>query len=887
MITKTTLLLTFAVLSAGFAQGQCTIQQQTVTGSNLICSGSSTISLASSETGVNYYLRNNADNSIVDGPLEGTGSAINFNTGNITSNTTYNVNAKKISGGLNFDGNNDYVESPVVGMAGVFTYETWIKTNDPSPTWSGIITTNTTSGTGMFTQLSLADNGTLRWESNAPNSYVPNMTTIINDNVWHHVAVVSSGSSLTFYVDGNIESSILFSCGSFNRKLLFMSEREMNGFVPGKMEEARIWNVARTQAEIQSSMNICLTGTEQGLEIYYNFENGIGSSIVSDIAGGDQNGTLMNMDPSTAWTTGLENCGCTMQMTTTPTVTVNPISNETVTAAQTSICNSGSTTINLGTSEATVSYYLRNDLNDTIIAGPLAGTGSVISFNTGTISATTTYNVFAENAPANHALDFDGSDDYVSVPSGINIANQSFTIEFWAKRNNSGNYNFVIGQGTSNTNDGLHIGFRDNNDFTFAFYGDDLDVTTSSATDGNYHHYSCVYMAGQSGTNKFVYIDGNLAGSNSASNYTGTGELMIGAHTFGGNNFSGSIDEVKIWNRALTPAEMQNGINNCLFGNEAGLIAYYNMNAVSHTLTDLSGNGHNGTLINMDSATDFVNGVPSVMCTRCELEMSQTATVTIKSRTSSTITVTSCDSYIAPDGSSYVASGTPIATIPNIAGCDSTITINLTIKNSTSSTDVKTACGNYVWIDGTTYTASNNTATMQLTNAAGCDSIVTLDLTINNVDVSTTVNSVTITANANNASYLWLDCDNQTVITGEISQSFTAIANGNYAAIVTENGCTDTSACINISSVGFTEDSSNNNLILFPNPTSGYVTLAQIGIFNNTIVQLMTIDGKKSIIEGNFAGNKWIFDMSDYAAGIYFIEVSQKDKVTRMKVVKN
>ena len=54
------------------------------------------------------------------------------------------------------------------------------------------------------------------------------------------------------------------------------------------------------------------------------------------------------------------------------------------------------------------------------------------------------------------------------------------------------------------------------------------------------------------------------------------------------------------------------------------------------------------------------------------------------------------------------------------------------INNSTSGTDAITACDTYTWIDGNSYTASNNTATHTLTNASGCDSVVTLDLTINN-----------------------------------------------------------------------------------------------------------------------------------------------------------
>ena len=49
----------------------------------------------------------------------------------------------------------------------------------------------------------------------------------------------------------------------------------------------------------------------------------------------------------------------------------------------------------------------------------------------------------------------------------------------------------------------------------------------------------------------------------------------------------------------------------------------------------------------------------------------------------------------------------------------------------TTGTDVITACEPYAWIDGNTYATNNNAATWTLTNAGGCDSVVTLDLTIN------------------------------------------------------------------------------------------------------------------------------------------------------------
>ena len=58
------------------------------------------------------------------------------------------------------------------------------------------------------------------------------------------------------------------------------------------------------------------------------------------------------------------------------------------------------------------------------------------------------------------------------------------------------------------------------------------------------------------------------------------------------------------------------------------------------------------------------------------------------------------------------------------------MTLELTVNDSNTGTDVITACDSYTWIDGNTYTTSNNIAAYTLTNQYGCDSLVTLDLTI-------------------------------------------------------------------------------------------------------------------------------------------------------------
>ena len=120
-----------------------------------------------------------------------------------------------------------------------------------------------------------------------------------------------------------------------------------------------------------------------------------------------------------------------------------------------------------------------------------------------------------------------------------------------------------------------------------------------------------------------------------------------------------------------------------------------------------------------------------------------TLNLTINPVGSNIITTVACDSYTL-NAQTYTSSGTYTQTLPGAAanGCDSVITLNLIINYSSTGTDVITACDSYIWIDGNTYTTSNNTATWTLTNASGCDSVVTLNLTMNQSSSS----SITVAA---------------------------------------------------------------------------------------------------------------------------------------------
>lgn len=96
-----------------------------------------------------------------------------------------------------------------------------------------------------------------------------------------------------------------------------------------------------------------------------------------------------------------------------------------------------------------------------------------------------------------------------------------------------------------------------------------------------------------------------------------------------------------------------------------------------------------------------------------------------------TFTVSSCDSLVWIDGITYTENNnTATFTLTNTGGCDSIVSLDLTIKHSSLGVDTQTACDSYEWIDGLTYTESNNIATYTLTNSEMCDSVITLNLTI-------------------------------------------------------------------------------------------------------------------------------------------------------------
>ncbi len=121
--------------------------------------------------------------------------------------------------------------------------------------------------------------------------------------------------------------------------------------------------------------------------------------------------------------------------------------------------------------------------------------------------------------------------------------------------------------------------------------------------------------------------------------------------------------------------------------------------------------------------------VGNVPCAENDTAIATAPAIFVGTRYDTTYAVMACDSFKAPDNSLHYASGTIVINAQTTAGCDSLITINLTVNQSAAIAFTVTACNEYLAPDDSLYTQSTQIVAKLKTNL-GCDSVVTIDLTI-------------------------------------------------------------------------------------------------------------------------------------------------------------
>lgn len=525
-------------------------------------------------------------------------------------------------------------------------------------------------------------------------------------------------------------------------------------------------------------------------------------------------------------------------------VTVNEgVMNQTLAAGSATVCPGASTTINMGNSELGVDYYLRDNSNDAIIQGPIAGTGSPLAFNTGAIATATTYNVFGTNSFfTNSALNLDGTNDYVTMGTGNRGITSTITISAKVRTTVTGTSQFIVDKYLSG---GIGYYLLITATGQASMQGRDVagaiktsGNSTTMVADNQWHDITGVVRS----TGWEIWVDGVLESSGTYS-LGGTGLGTTAALLCGSFSTSYSpvdIDRVAIWNTSLSPATILSNTTTCLVGNESNLVALFTFNQTAGTnVPDLSASAINGTLVNMTApACWFV--LPTDCCqTTCDLEMAQTVTINVSSSPvqptisasgstslcsggSVTLTASAGTSYLWSTGATTASivvstAGTYTVQVTNAAGCQSVASAGTTVIVGTlpaqptisaggpttfcaggSVTLTSSAGTSYLWSTGaTTASISPTTAgtyTVQVTNASGCQSIASAGtaVTVNAAPAQPTISaggpttfcaggSVTLTASAG-TTYAWSN--------GATTASISPTTAGTYTVQVTNAaGC--------------------------------------------------------------------------------------------------
>jgi len=201
---------------------------------------------------------------------------------------------------------------------------------------------------------------------------------------------------------------------------------------------------------------------------------------------------------------------------------------------------------------------------------------------------------------------------------------------------------------------------------------------------------------------------------------------------------------------------------------------------------------------------------------------------------------------------------------------------SITVISSSASTIMPMACGSYLAPDNMEYTTSGM-YTAIIPNELGYDSLITINLTVNNVDNSITVmNDTVLMAMENGGTYQWINCSDNTIIANETSQTFAPIANGTYAAIITSaEGCTDTSACAIISILSAPEFNAID-FTVSPNPSNGIFNISVAGI-NDAEIVVIDMTGRQ-VFKERMNGSQTVIDLTKVNNGVYLVKVGNEVK---------
>ena len=264
-------------------------------------------------------------------------------------------------------------------------------------------------------------------------------------------------------------------------------------------------------------------------------------------------------------------------------------------------------------------------------------------------------------------------------------------------------------------------------------------------------------------------------------------------------------------------------------------------------------------------------------------------TLTVNPTFNQTVNATICggDSYTLPGGGVVSIAGIYNDTLLTSAGCDSVIVTALTVNPSFNQNVSASICdGDSYTLPGGGVVTTAGTYNDTLSTSLGCDSVIVTVLSVTVVDVNVGQAGNTLTVGAANAVYQWYDCAaGFTPIAGATMQSYDPPADGDYAVVVTLNGCTDTSACVPFILNGL-EDGFAASIQVYPNPSGGLFTVDLGQVYMETEVEVVDARGKLVFRKVYAQEQLAKVDIRSLSDGVYFLRVVSDGRQAGMRLLK-
>ncbi len=425
--------------------------------------------------------------------------------------------------------------------------------------------------------------------------------------------------------------------------------------------------------------------------------------------------------------------------------------------------------------------------------------------------------ILLQEVQAQNALDFDGIDDEVTVnnASALIAGSAGFSLTCWVKPTAGTEHHGIAGLRDEVGADFYLLKLADLNSIEGRFRnsaGGFFTLISPGLTLNTWQHLALVY----DGSEMVLYMNGigsgSVAASGNITSTTGTfrmGNLVYSTDNF---NFAGQLDEVSLWNVALTIEEVQCLALSPIDQDSPGLQLYFAMdqgvaggnNTGITSVTDLTGHA-NGALQGFTLTGPSSNFVAGASIGYSVL------------------------GFLCP-GSSYTFNGQELS-------------------------------------EAGIYTATFSTE-------GQCDSTVVLQLIQAAVDNGVVQNGNTLIATASEADYQWYSCGTtgNTLITGATGQYYLATAVGQYAVEVTQDGCSALSDCYNVTSIGIEE----RVLPLFslsPVPVVDVLNVELIRSARKATVSILDMTGRVVRTKDLGSSRKVGLEVSELSGGAYFVRV--------------